>query len=79
MKTYTEDEALQEIFSQKGDQLTANMAVYKSRYRKGILSQRTIDKILIKYNFVIMQPTMYQLIPEKHVRNRKSSILTIKG
>jgi len=69
MKKYTEDEALQEIFSLKGDQLSANMNVYKSRYKKGTLSQKSINRILDQYGFVINKPAMYKLKRKKHVRN----------
>ena len=69
MKMYTKDAALQEIFSLKGDQLSVYMAVYKNRYKKGILSQKSIDRILNQYGFVLDKPAMYKLTRKRNVRN----------
>lgn len=57
---YTQEQALEDIFSAKGDTLSAVMCVYKYRYKKGLLSQKTIDKILKEYNFMIAKPAMYR-------------------
>lgn len=65
MKMYTEEQALKEIFSAKGDKLTAVMAVYKSRWKKGLLSQKTINKILIEYNFKLIQKPLYKQTKKK--------------
>jgi len=80
MKRFTQEEALETIFYQKGNALSAVMNVYKYRYKRGKLSQKSIDKILKNHNFTIVQLAMYQKVKEEDVRaHSKSDIHIAKG
>jgi len=57
MERFTQEEALEEIFSKK--KLTPNMTVSKHRYKKGELGQSAIDEILKRHNFIVIQRTLY--------------------
>ncbi len=59
MKTFTEKEALEEIFNEK--RLSCTMRSMKFRYKNGTLSNRTIAYILKDHKFVIVQPVLYKI------------------
>ncbi len=58
MKNYKEKEAMDEIFGSKV--LSATERMHKNRYIKGILSQKSVDKILFENGFEIMQEKLYK-------------------
>ncbi len=59
MKKYSKEDALEEIFYNNENPLSAKLLVYKHRYKNGSLSQKSIDEILKEFNFVIYQQTLY--------------------
>lgn len=58
MKSYTEKEALDEIFSLK--HLSPLLRTNKTRYMRGTLSPKRIQEILKLHNFVVAQETLYK-------------------
>lgn len=58
MKMYTEQEALEEIFSIKG--LSNQMRVLKARFKKNTLTRKVKDQLLQQYNFTIYQEAQYK-------------------
>jgi len=62
MKKYTQEEALQHIFTNKGKPLTPKLLVYKFRYKNKTLSQKSIDNILKSHNFIVVKPILYAKI-----------------
>lgn len=59
MKTFTEKEALEEIFNKKS--LSSTMRSIKSRYKNGVLSNKTIAYILKEHKFAVTQPVLYKI------------------
>jgi hypothetical protein len=64
MKKYSQEEALNEIFNKKG--LSPIMIVNRSRYKKNQLSQKFIDNLLKKHNFVIVHISLYKRLTTKN-------------
>jgi hypothetical protein len=56
--SYTEQEALDEIFNSKS--LSAHMRTLKVRFKKGTLTHETKQQILKNHNFIIDKETIYK-------------------
>lgn len=62
-KSYTQEEALEEIFYNNEEALTPTQLVYKHRLYNGSgLTQKTIDALLKEFNFVIKKRATYTKI-----------------
>lgn len=59
MRRYTQSEALHTIFNRIGRRKTYMSPVHRTRYKKGKLSQKSIDQILLKNGFQVCQTTLY--------------------
>jgi len=57
---YNQEQALYEIFWENEKALSPKYYVYKSRLRKGLLSQKKIEEILAENKFSITQKTLYK-------------------
>ena len=59
MKTFTEKEALEEIFNKKN--LSSTMRSIKRRYKNGTISSKTIAYTLKENKFTIAHPVLYKI------------------
>lgn len=57
---FTQKEALEEIFYNNKKALSPKLYVYKSRLKKGSLSQKTIDNILAEHGYSMEVSALYK-------------------
>lgn len=59
MKNYTQNDAMKMIFESKKAKASPKMLVYKIRYKKNTLSQKSINTLLVQHGFSLHTPATY--------------------